>query len=115
MSSSQPPAPGQLQRVHAIARPRSGTPGLCSLAAAASIACKQPGTRARLGFTLVDQEEEGAGLGGSSWDSATPELFAGEAASPGLPTAACQAALRPRPGHLAGDRLVLRARVEVVV
>ena len=122
-SSSGAGRQGSLPRIGAPRPARSPcTPTDAAAPPAVYLECARPGTRARWALALVDQ----------AWQrprniicgSAHPSDFdAGWAAPPGSPRLASSwgcarlashAELRARPGYLAGDRLLLRARVEVV-
>lgn len=76
--------------------------------AAAYLNCKQEGTRAKYGVSVVDQAAPGAYRVSLSNE---PKLFS---SSWGWRKFLSHVGLRSRPGYLAGDRLVLRATVEVV-
>lgn len=80
--------------------------------AAVYVDCKQPGTRAKWALTLVDQAEQGEQPKHISFVEDEPDIF-----NPtwGFSKFASHEKLRSRPGYLAGDRLVLRAAVEVVL
>lgn len=73
--------------------------------------CKQAGFHAKLSLTVIDE----AATGTQDIDHCLkqPRLFDGSTGW-GWPKVATHERLHSRPGYLAGDRLVLRACVEVV-
>ena len=75
------------------------------------IECKQPGTRAKYSLTLVDKAEEGAQH--IACIAKDPQVFVVGEARGFSKFATRHQRLRSRPGYLAGDRLVLRATVEM--
>ncbi len=78
--------------------------------AAVYLSCKETDTRAKWSLMLVDQKAESPQHITAGSKEAADVFNSGWGTSKFIP----HERLRARPGYLAGDRMLLRARVEVV-